>query len=663
MSSLSTAEEIEDEINFIDILITTLDVDADDYQADLRKHEQAKADLERRLATMQSNPGPSNHGKFGGDGAADQRASDAQWWQVAMNSRPASNYSSGSSTASANTFSMSGDSSGFGASGNKRVRPQSSYLDDQGSNKRLTPEPSHSALSSHASAQQRGLSERAHMQQRAAEAAIRRQAELQQADAAFARQLSQPNTSSSSATPSSIRPGIQTTLNHDGSYQRRPPQSLHSTSSHAPMNHIKAEPTSAGRPQQLAQRPRQPAAVVDLTGSDSEEDDLEEIAPTSFTPSRRPAPQMTNGYPNSNMRPLHTPMPTTMQQPNSMSMPGAYPGFQTFGGPSRGPGPVGAPNGAFNSAGPVYRSPFLTQAMNGIRSASATLGTQMQELNNLMNGSRARPLDLEDDDDDLVYGGSRRLGNYAGHEDLYNDRLNAMVHHDPLTNKADIEALLQNIRPDEQMPAHLRVTTPRDMNVQLHKYQELGLTWLKACEEGSNKGGILADDMGLGKTIQMLSLMVTRKSDDPLCKTTLIIAPVALMRQWKQEISNKIKPNRKLTVFIHHGQSKKKDFRDFMQYDVVLTTYGSIASELKKLEAFRRRQIQDPDAREYPKEKTVLINPNANWYRVVLDEAQCIKNRNTQTSKAACLLKAKYRFCVTVSERNRNVFETYDDHR
>lgn len=119
------------------------------------------------------------------------------------------------------------------------------------------------------------------------------------------------------------------------------------------------------------------------------------------------------------------------------------------------------------------------------------------------------------------------------------------------------------------------------------------------------------------------------------------------MRQWKQEISSKIKASRKLSVFIHHGQSKKKDFRDFMPYDVVLTTYGSIASELKKLETFRRRQVADPDARPYPREKCVLLDPNASFYRVILDEAQCIKNKNTQTAKAACLLKAKYRFCVS----------------
>lgn len=115
------------------------------------------------------------------------------------------------------------------------------------------------------------------------------------------------------------------------------------------------------------------------------------------------------------------------------------------------------------------------------------------------------------------------------------------------------------------------------MSIQLHKYQELGLSWLQGMEDGSNKGGILADEMGLGKTIQMLSLIVTHKSEDPRCKTTLIIAPVALMRQWKQEIEQKIKPGRhSLSVYIQHGPSRKKNFRDLQHYDIVLTTFGMV---------------------------------------------------------------------------------------
>ncbi|EME83013.1 uncharacterized protein MYCFIDRAFT_203481 [Pseudocercospora fijiensis CIRAD86] len=339
-------------------------------------------------------------------------------------------------------------------------------------------------------------------------------------------------------------------------------------------------------------------------------------------------------------------------------MPGGYPGTD--------------PQHVYsNAANHTYTAhdPFAqlrNQIGHGMQNGLQALGSGTRQLTNLMFGSSARPYDLDDDDDDeLEYVGHRQLPGYAnlydGREDLYNQRYNDFAAYDPSKSKEELEALLANIRPDEDMPAHLRVQTPEDMSVRLHKYQELGLTWLKNQEESSNKGGILADDMGLGKTIQMLSLMVTRKSDDPRCKTTLIIAPVALMRQWKSEIRNKLKPNKQLTVFTHHATHKAKSFDELRHFDVVLTTYGTIAAELKRLEKFQLRQLANPGARIQPShsEKTIFLGENAPWYRVVLDEAQCIKNRTTQTSKGACLLNAKYRFCVTGTPMMNNVEEFF----
>lgn len=199
------------------------------------------------------------------------------------------------------------------------------------------------------------------------------------------------------------------------------------------------------------------------------------------------------------------------------------------------------------------------------------------------------------------------------HRDLRQTRYDAIANYNPQQTKEEINALLNNIRPDEDMPAHLRVTTPDAMAITLHKYQELGLTWLLKCENSSNQGGILADDMGLGKTIQMISLIVSNKSRDPGCRQTLIVAPLALMRQWKSEIETKIRPGHRLRVFTHHGSQKRTNFADFQQYDVVLTTFGSLSSELNKMEAFRLRQHQDPNARPNPHERCALMGPDAKW--------------------------------------------------
>ena len=263
-------------------------------------------------------------------------------------------------------------------------------------------------------------------------------------------------------------------------------------------------------------------------------------------------------------------------------------------------------------------NPLLTNAVNGIRNVAGTLSDSFTELGNLINGSNVRPL-ASNNDDDIIYGGSRQVQAgqtpYAGYDDrdLYQRRYDAIQNYDPAKTTEEINALLENIRPDEDMPAHVRVQTPDAMAIQLHKYQELGLTWLQKCEDGSNKGGILADDMGLGKTIQMLSLIVTRKSEDPRCKTTLIVAPVALMRQWQQEIEQKIKPRHRLTVKIHHGPSKTKNFRDLQIYDIVLTTFNTLGQELRKMETFRLRQRNFPEARPSKSEKCALISDDAQW--------------------------------------------------
>jgi hypothetical protein len=254
------------------------------------------------------------------------------------------------------------------------------------------------------------------------------------------------------------------------------------------------------------------------------------------------------------------------------------------------------------------------------------------------NQSYPRPLpnviNLADDDDDDVDVIDRSRFDY-----LYSDTSR--------TNE-EIKKLIENIAPGDDLPPEMREGTPNAMRMPLLEHQKIGLTWLKQKEEGSNKGGILADDMGLGKTIQAIALMVTRPSENPRCKTTLIIAPVALMRQWEFEIRDKLKEGRdSLSVFKHHGSGKKTSFKDLSKFDVVLTTFGTLASELKKKERWESIVKHNPTAVPLARERLTLIGDDCRWYRVIIDEAQCIKNKNTATAKAAYLLHAEYRLCMT----------------
>ncbi|KAI9677213.1 MAG: hypothetical protein M1829_002787 [Trizodia sp. TS-e1964] len=216
-----------------------------------------------------------------------------------------------------------------------------------------------------------------------------------------------------------------------------------------------------------------------------------------------------------------------------------------------------------------------------------------------------------------------------------------------------IKNLLENIRPDADLPACNREGTPAGMRYPLMEHQKLGLAWLKNMEEGSNKGGILADDMGLGKTIQALALLVSRPSTDPDRKTTLIVAPVALMKQWEREIETKINETHRIKTFIYHGGRKAITWEKLKEYDVVLTTFGTLGSEYARKHHWQGRSLENPQA--YSLHFPLLSEDS----KVIIDEAQCIKNRNTKAAQAAYELKALTRFCLTGTPMMNNVGELH----
>lgn len=168
---------------------------------------------------------------------------------------------------------------------------------------------------------------------------------------------------------------------------------------------------------------------------------------------------------------------------------------------------------------------------------------------------------------------------------------------DPRRTQDEISKLLANIQPDMEVPKEDREGTPSGLRFALYEHQKVALTWLKGAESGSNKGGILADDMGLGKTISTIALMLSYPSPNRGCKTTLIVAPVALLRQWEKELASKVLPGHTLSVFIY-SSSKRKSYADLRNYDVVLTSYGILASEYKQLDDLQKRKLIHPEMNE-----------------------------------------------------------------
>ncbi|GAO16068.1 hypothetical protein UVI_02054120 [Ustilaginoidea virens] len=242
------------------------------------------------------------------------------------------------------------------------------------------------------------------------------------------------------------------------------------------------------------------------------------------------------------------------------------------------------------------------------------------------------------------------------------DRLMDIFSHeeqDPQLTEKELDDLLRNIRPDVDIPAENREIGPAGLKYPLYRHQGVALAWMKEMERGTNKGGILADDMGLGKTISTLALILANPG---YCrpKTNLIIGPLSLIRQWEDEIKKKTKVTHRLSVFVYHNKKATTD--ELLKYDVVLTTYGTIAQELKRYEKFieenNDRNIDFKDrsvASRFP-----LLHPEkAVFHRIILDEAQCIKNRNTRTAKACHQLKATYRWCLTGTPMMNGVLELY----
>ncbi|KAL6708826.1 hypothetical protein ACN47E_002233 [Coniothyrium glycines] len=226
-----------------------------------------------------------------------------------------------------------------------------------------------------------------------------------------------------------------------------------------------------------------------------------------------------------------------------------------------------------------------------------------------------------------------------------------------------LEKLLENIGDHEASPEE-RVPTPATMSCRLKEYQKIGLTWMLKAEKSHKKGGILADEMGLGKTVQALSLICANPPMDPRCKTTLIIAPVALMRQWEKEIERHIRPEHRLKVYLYHGPGKKASFRELRTYDVVLTTFGTLTSEFKAMNTPResalvQQELRNPDFRRKGKDELSLVSNHSMFYRIIIDEAHNIKNRNALCSKATEFLQAEYRLCMTGTPMMNSVDELY----
>jgi superfamily II DNA or RNA helicase len=153
---------------------------------------------------------------------------------------------------------------------------------------------------------------------------------------------------------------------------------------------------------------------------------------------------------------------------------------------------------------------------------------------------------------------------------------------------------------------------------ELRPYQREGLGWLDYLRR-FDFGGILADDMGLGKTIQVLALLQRRRAKRQAKGPSLIVVPRSLVFNWLQEAA-KFTP--RLKVLDYTGPNRHALRDSFEKYDLIVTTYGTLRSDIVELSQFE-------------------------FDYAILDEAQAIKNADSQSAKAARLLKARHRLAMS----------------
>jgi SNF2 family DNA or RNA helicase len=155
---------------------------------------------------------------------------------------------------------------------------------------------------------------------------------------------------------------------------------------------------------------------------------------------------------------------------------------------------------------------------------------------------------------------------------------------------------------------------PATLRATLRPYQRRGLSWL-AFLDRLGIGALLADDMGLGKTIQVLALEAWLREQGPR-PPTLVVCPLSVLGNWQRE-AERFTPH--LRVTLHHGSSRSTEITGT---DLVLTTYSVAARDADRLAGLA-------------------------WDRVVLDEAQHVKNSASQTAQAIRRFPARHRVALT----------------
>ncbi len=164
---------------------------------------------------------------------------------------------------------------------------------------------------------------------------------------------------------------------------------------------------------------------------------------------------------------------------------------------------------------------------------------------------------------------------------------------------------------------------PSLLNANLREYQKIGVQWLQMLDF-YGLGGILADDMGLGKTVQILCVICSYlEKNKENSKPIMVVCPSSLCLNWQNEIE---KFTTGVTSQVIHGslEARKKQIENIKNYNIVITSYELLKRDIDE---YKKSEIQ--------------------FKFIIADEAQYIKNNNTQNAKAIKNINAETRYALT----------------
>lgn len=174
------------------------------------------------------------------------------------------------------------------------------------------------------------------------------------------------------------------------------------------------------------------------------------------------------------------------------------------------------------------------------------------------------------------------------------------------------------------------VETAQGLKASLRSYQKHGVDWLQFLREYSFHG-VLADEMGLGKTVQVLAHLQIEKEKKRMDRPCLIVAPTSLMSNWRREVEQ-FTPD--LSLLVLQGGNRRDQFGSILNYDLVVTTYPLLV-----------------------RDQAALLD--VDYHYIVLDEAQIIKNQNSQAAQLVRQFRSRHRLCMTGTPMENHLGELW----